>query len=105
MLFETIKSGAQGYLVKNLEADDFARPAEAKPDAAEHDALTDREREVLELMVEGVVLNRKLAKSRNLGENTVKFHVCNILDKLHLHERAEAVGHALRKPSTPARNA
>lgn len=122
-LFEAIKSGAQGYLVKNLEADDFfalldrasngepaftpaiarrllnefAKPAEAKPTAAEPDALTDREREVLELMVEGVVSNRKLAKRLNLSENTVKFHVRNILDKLHLHNRAEAVGYALRK--------
>lgn len=121
-LFEAIKSGAQGYLIKNLEADDFfalldrasngepaftpalarrllvefAKPEE-KPAATEPDSLTDREREVLELMVEGVVSNRKLAKRLNLSENTVKFHVRNILDKLRLHNRAEAVGYALRK--------
>jgi|SRR5215212_2896385 len=121
-LFEAIKSGAQGYLVKNLEADDFfalldrvsngepaftpslarrllvefAKPAE-KPATPEEDPLTEREREVLELMVEGVVSNRKLAKRLNLSENTVKFHVRNILDKLRLHNRAEAVGYALRK--------
>jgi DNA-binding NarL/FixJ family response regulator len=121
-LFEAVKSGAQGYLVKNLEADDFfalldraasgepaftpalarrllvefSKPAE-KPAAPELDALTDREREVLELMVEGVVSNRKLAKRLDLSENTVKFHVRNILDKLRLHNRAEAVGYALRK--------
>jgi DNA-binding NarL/FixJ family response regulator len=121
-LFEAVKSGAQGYLVKNLEADDFfalldraangepaftpalarrllvefSKPAEKAP-AEEPDALTDREREVLELMVEGVVSNRKLAKRLNLSENTVKFHVRNILDKLRLHNRAEAVGYALRK--------
>ena len=121
-LFEAIKSGAQGYLIKNLEADDFfalldrastgepaftpalarrllvefAKPEE-KPAATEQDSLTDREREVLELMVEGVVSNRKLAKRLNLSENTVKFHVRNILDKLRLHNRAEAVGYALRK--------
>ena len=121
-LFEAIKSGAQGYLIKNLEADDFfalldrasngepaftpalarrllvefAKPEE-KPAATEQDSLTDREREVLELMVEGVVSNRKLAKRLDLSENTVKFHVRNILDKLRLHNRAEAVGYALRK--------
>jgi DNA-binding NarL/FixJ family response regulator len=121
-LFDAVKSGAQGYLGKNLEADDFSnlldraangepaftpalarrllvefsKPAE-KPAAPEADALTDREREVLELMVEGVVSNRKLAKRLNLSENTVKFHVRNILDKLRLHNRAEAVGYALRK--------
>ncbi|HEX7807573.1 MAG TPA: response regulator transcription factor [Thermoanaerobaculia bacterium] len=121
-LLDAVKSGAQGYLVKNLEADDFfalldrasngepaftpalarrllvefSKPAE-KTATPEPDALTDREREVLELMVEGIVSNRKLAKHLNLSENTVKFHVRNILDKLRLHNRAEAVGYALRK--------
>jgi DNA-binding NarL/FixJ family response regulator len=119
-LFEAIKSGAQGYLVKNLEADDFfalldrasqGEPALsplmarkllvefAKPSSApavEPDALTPRERDVLELMVEGVVSNRKLASSLDLSENTVKFHVRNILDKLRLHNRAEVVAYALR---------
>lgn len=121
-LFEAIKSGAQGYLLKNLEADDFfallvrashgepaftpaiarrllvefAKPT-ASPATTEVDALTAREREVLELMVEGVVSNRKLAKRLNLSENTVKFHVRNILDKLRLHNRAEAVGYTLRR--------
>jgi DNA-binding NarL/FixJ family response regulator len=125
-LFEAIKSGAQGYLIKNLEADDFfalldraangepaltpalarrlllefAKPAETRA-ATDDDALTEREREVLELMVEGVVSNRKLAKRLNLSENTVKFHVRNILDKLRLHNRAEAVGYALRKRIDP----
>jgi DNA-binding NarL/FixJ family response regulator len=126
LLFDAIKSGAQGYLLKNLEADDFfalldraaagepaftpslarrllvefAKPAEA-PVPNDEDALTAREREVLELMVEGIVSNRKLAKRLNLSENTVKFHVRNILDKLRLHNRAEAVGYALRKRIDP----
>ena len=126
LLFDAIKSGAQGYLLKNLEADDFfalldrasngepaftptlarrllvefAKPAEA-PAATDEDALTAREREVLELMVEGVVSNRKLAKRLDLSENTVKFHVRNILDKLRLHNRAEAVGYTLRKRIDP----
>jgi len=119
-LFEAIKSGAQGYLLKNLEADDFfalldraangepalspilARKllgAFAKPAAAtqtEEEPLTGRERDVLELMVAGVVSNRKLAQRLGLTENTVKFHVRNILDKLRVHSRAEVVGYALR---------
>ena len=121
-LFEAIKSGAHGYLIKNLEADDFfalldrasqgepaltpalarkllaefAKPAAPATPAAEQDELTAREREVLELMVEGVVSNRKLAKRLGLSENTVKFHVRNILDKLRLHNRAEVVSYALR---------
>ena len=121
-LFDAIKAGAQGYLLKNLEADDFfsmldrasrgepaltpnlarkllqefAKPPEAATDAGDEE-LTAREREVLELMVEGVTSNRKLAKRLGVSENTVKFHVRNILDKLRLHNRAEAVGYALRK--------
>jgi DNA-binding NarL/FixJ family response regulator len=122
MLFDAIKAGAQGYLLKNLEADDFfdmlerasrgepaltpafarkllqefAAPKVAAP-AEEEEVLTPREREVLELMVEGVTSNRKLAKRLDLSENTVKFHVRNILDKLRLHDRAQLVGYALRK--------
>jgi DNA-binding NarL/FixJ family response regulator len=122
-LFEAIKSGAQGYLLKNLEAEaffemlekaqrgepaltptlarkllqEFARPVtETTPPRSEEESLTAREREVLELMVEGVTSNRKLAKRLGLSENTVKFHVRNILDKLRLHNRAEVVGYALR---------
>ncbi|MGZ8812228.1 MAG: response regulator transcription factor [Thermoanaerobaculia bacterium] len=52
---------------------------------------------MLELMVEGVTSNRKLAKRLNVSENTVKFHIRNILDKLRLHDRAQVVGYALRK--------
>jgi DNA-binding NarL/FixJ family response regulator len=119
-LFEALKSGAKGYLLKNLEAeqffallegvrqgdpalspalarkllDEFAKPA---PRAADDpDALTGRERQVLELLVQGVTSNRKLAKQLEVSENTVKFHVRNILDKLHLHNRAQVVAFALR---------
>jgi DNA-binding NarL/FixJ family response regulator len=48
-------------------------------------------------MVEGVTSNRMLAKRLSLSENTVKFHVRNILDKLRLHNRAQAVGYAMRR--------
>lgn len=121
-LFDAIKAGAQGYLLKNLEADEFfalldaasrgepaltpalarkllhefAKPATAESGLNDTDALTDREREVLELMVEGVTANRKMAKRLGVSENTVKFHVRNILDKLRLNNRAQAVGYALR---------
>lgn len=116
-LFDAIKSGAQGYLLKNLEAEEFFELLEraqrgepaltptlarkllqefARPAETAQETLTAREREVLELMVEGVTSNRKLAKRLDLSENTVKFHVRNILDKLRLHNRAEVVGYALR---------
>ena len=120
-LFEAIKSGAKGYLLKNLESseffellegvsrgepaltpalarkllDEFARPT-SRREREDPDALTEREREVLELMVGGTTTNRKLAKALGVSENTVKFHVRNILDKLHLHNRAQVVGYALR---------
>lgn len=122
-LFEAIKSGAQGYLLKNLESDEFfallegigrgepgltpalarkllqefARPAApAKAPSQDPDALTDREREVLDLLVQGVTSNRKLASQLGVSENTVKFHVRNILDKLHLNNRAQVVSYAIR---------
>ena len=121
-LFEAIKSGAKGYLLKDLQSDqflallqgveqgepaltptlarklldEFARPKRRDADAFDPDALTQREQEVLELMVSGVTSNRKLAQDLGVSENTVKFHVRNILDKLHLHNRAQVVGYALR---------
>ena len=76
--------------------DEFARPKRRDADAFDPDALTQREQEVLELMVSGVTSNRKLAQDLGVSENTVKFHVRNILDKLHLHNRAQVVGYALR---------
>jgi DNA-binding NarL/FixJ family response regulator len=119
-LFEAIKAGAKGYLLKDLQSDEFfalldgvdrgepaltpvlARKlldefARAKgTESYSPDALTDREQEVLELMVKGVTTNRKLAGTLGISENTVKFHVRNILDKLHLHNRAQVVAYALR---------
>lgn len=118
-LFEAIKSGAQGYVLKNLEAAEFfseleglsrgepalspalarklmrelAKPAGSREDP---DALTERELDVLRCLVEGVTSNRKLAHRLGVSENTVKFHVRNILDKLHLHNRAQVVAFALR---------
>jgi len=121
-LFEAIKSGAQGYLLKNLESrelfsflegvgrgepaltprlaskllQEFARPTRPAVEPHDPDALTEREREVLEWLVQGVTSNRKLARQLGVSDNTVKFHIRNILDKLHLHNRAQVVGFALR---------
>jgi DNA-binding NarL/FixJ family response regulator len=120
-LFEAIKSGAQGYLFKTVKADQLMSVLEAveqgepgltpalarklltelaHPMAAHHerasDELTEREREVLELLVQGVTSNRDLAERLVVTENTVKYHLRNILDKLHLQNRAQVVGYALR---------
>jgi DNA-binding NarL/FixJ family response regulator len=124
-LFEAIKSGAQGYLFKNLASNELFRqleavargepaltpalarklltqfahpaPAPALPAAGEDfAALTEREREVLGLLVQGITSNRELAERLVITENTVKYHLRNILDKLHVQNRAQVVAFAAR---------
>jgi DNA-binding NarL/FixJ family response regulator len=122
-LFEAVKSGAQGYLLKNIEPqalygtlrgvvrgeapvsrvmagrllDEFARqsrqPAPAATRAAE---LTLREKEVLELVAQGRS-NKEIATALAIAENTVKNHLKNILEKLHLDNRVQAATFALRE--------
>lgn len=120
-LFEAVKSGAEGFLPKNLEAEqffellegvtrgepaltpglarkvlnEFARPASQRAERAVEE-LTEREREVLELLVQGVTSNRELADRLIVSENTVKYHLRNILNKLHLQNRAQVIAYALR---------
>jgi len=122
-LFEAIKSGAEGYLLKGMSEeelgstlarisagepalspglatkilDEFARMARegaGKP-AGPEDELTDREREVLRLVAEGAT-NREIASRLYVSENTVSFHMKNILGKLHLKNRAQAAAFAIR---------
>lgn len=113
-----LMSGAIGYLLKNVGADDLAKAIRAAhagratlaPEAAEalihtartagipapgHD-LTEREREVLALMVEGLN-NTEISDKLIVSKSTVKFHVSNILSKLHVSSRTEAVALALQK--------
>jgi DNA-binding NarL/FixJ family response regulator len=126
-LFEAIKSGAQGYIFKNLDSDEFFRLLEgvargepaltpglarkllgefARPPAPAQSAvegarsLTEREREVLDLLVQGVTTNRELAERLVVSENTVKYHLRNILDKLHVQNRAQVVAYAMRHGMT-----
>jgi DNA-binding NarL/FixJ family response regulator len=58
--------------------------------------LTDRELQVLKLVAEGLS-NREIGQRLFISENTVKNHVRNILEKLHLHSRMEAVVYAVRE--------
>lgn len=120
-LFEALKSGAQGYLSKDLEADqffkllervvqgelalppelakkvleEFARPATSLPEQAP--ILTEREIEVLELLVQGITSTRDLAGRLVVTESTVRYHLGNILSKLHLQNRAQVVAYALNE--------
>jgi DNA-binding NarL/FixJ family response regulator len=122
-LFEAIKSGASGYLLKNLEPEqlfeileqtrkgepalspimmarilqEFQSPSE--PQVVQEE-LTERELEVLQLVVEGVT-NAEIADRLVISENTVKMHLRNILDKLHLRNRIQAAVYAVRKGIVP----
>jgi DNA-binding NarL/FixJ family response regulator len=119
-LFAAIKAGARGYLLKNLEApqlramlDAVARgeaaitPATAAKILAElhrpgpgvrlgPDRLTDRELEVLELVTAGL-RNKEIAARLRISENTVKYHLKHILEKLHAGSRTEVAALAVRE--------
>lgn len=122
-LFEAIKSGASGYLLKSLDADtffellssvmagepamspemasrilrEFARggasvAAEASP---EGDTLTERQIEVLQKVVDGLIY-KDIAAALFITERTVKYHMREILQKLHLRNKSQAIAYALR---------
>lgn len=124
-LFEAIKSGASGYLLKSLEADRFyeflvglergeaamSRDLAAKvlaefanqsqrpqtPPEEETDScnLTARQLEVLQLAATGQT-NKEIARNLFITERTVKYHMREILQKLHLRNRAQVVAFAMR---------
>ena len=122
-LAAAVRAGASGYLLKDIDPGDLvdavravhrgdrmltpslagtllaeyavlARRAAAAPTAAA--TLTARELEVLRLVARGCS-NRDIAAALFISENTVKNHVRNILDKLQLHSRMEAVLYAVRE--------
>ena len=121
-LYEAIKAGASGYLLKEIPTDEVPdairsvmagqsriSPAMASKLLNEFNTmtkrqggvagiprLTERELEVLKLMARGLN-NREIAKDLYISENTVKNHVRNILEKLHLHSRMEAVIYAVQE--------
>jgi DNA-binding NarL/FixJ family response regulator len=125
-LYEAIKAGASGYLLKGIAPHEIADSIRAvvggqslisPPMAAKlltefatmvrhgedrknpgppAPKLTDRELEVLKLIATGAN-NSKIAKTLFISENTVKNHVRNILEKLQLHSRMEAVMYAVRE--------
>ena len=121
-LYDAIKSGASWYLLKDASIDEVAKAVRLVADgqslispamavklldefkqlassgAATVTAprLTDRELEVLRLVARGSS-NREIARDLFISENTVKNHVRNILEKLQLHSRMEAVMYAVRE--------
>ncbi|MCZ3389968.1 MAG: response regulator transcription factor [Actinomycetia bacterium] len=124
-LYEAIKAGATGYLLKEISIDEVAgavravydgqsliSPAMASKLLTEFalmakrsnersqqvptPRLTERELEVLKLVARGLN-NRDIARELFISENTVKNHIRNILEKLQLHSRMEAVVYAVRE--------
>ena len=123
-LYEAIKAGANGYLLKEISIDEVGAAVrsihggqslispsmasklldefaamirkEEQKEQVPAPRLTPREMEVLRHVAQGMN-NRQIAKALFISENTVKNHVRNILEKLHLHSRMEAVVYAVRE--------
>lgn len=123
-LFKAIKSGAQGYLLKNLEPHqlydclesisreesvlsgsiaakilrEFTRqnPGSGQEPETIVDELTARETTILHLVAEGKT-NKEIACELVIAENTVKIHLRNILEKLHLKNRVQIAVYAERR--------
>ena len=124
-LFAAIKFGARGYLLKKAEPEELAHaiisvaeggvmvsPLMATKLLAEFNDLTagaqkevpeqaeahlsPREGEVLQLVAKGST-NKEIADSLFISENTVKTHLQNIMEKLHLANRSQAAAYAVKK--------
>lgn len=115
---EAIQAGAVGFLLKEIEAEELVKAVrgaargepQLHPDAArmlmglatrpraaaeQPSILTDREREVIALLAEGLS-NKQIARDLSISETTVKGHVANILGKLELTDRTQAAVYAVR---------
>jgi len=120
-LIDAVKAGAGGYLLKHLNSQAFLKALEGlqrgeaaiarvtttkvmkslaelsrqKSNQTSDEALSDREISILHLMAEGLS-NQEISRRIFLSENTVKYHLKNIFQKLHAHNRTEAVTFAMR---------
>jgi DNA-binding NarL/FixJ family response regulator len=124
-LFAAVKFGAKGYLLKKAEPDELVhaifhiaqggaivsplmagklltefkdlKTGVEKEAAKEVDAnLSPREGEVLQLVAQGAT-NKEIADSLFISENTVKTHLRNIMEKLHLANRSQAAAYAIKR--------
>ena len=121
-VFELLKMGAAGYVLKRAAAEDlvaavraahrgeaflypsvakmvvqdYLQRASAKEKEKALDGLTEREREVLTLIAEGLT-NQAIASKLFISIKTVQTHRAHIMEKLNLHDRTELVRYAIRK--------
>ena len=118
MVFPAVKAGASGYLLKDMDPKDLAdairtvsngeallhpsvaaklmkEMADGGSESIEH-TLTNREVEVLQAIARGMS-NKEIANDLVLSEKTVKTHVSNILQKLHLADRTQAALYAVKE--------
>lgn len=121
-LFEAIKSGAQGYMLKDLSSEqlgemlqrvargevainsalatriwnEFSKEKAKRRAEAGEEPLTEREVGVLRLIAQGNS-NKEIAIALHISENTVNYHMKNILAKLHLKNRAQVAAYAYRE--------
>jgi DNA-binding NarL/FixJ family response regulator len=83
-------------LVTAVLVEDYMRRLQARGLTDSFDLLTDREKEVLQLLAEGRS-NKEVATQLNVGLSTVETHRANLMQKLNLHSTAEIVLYAVRK--------
>ncbi len=132
-LFEAIKSGASGYLLKSARAsellwhlgqlaegqvalspgladkilEEFARMGrqlEAKAEQVEETAdLTPRQREILTLIARGMTYE-EMGKTLCLSERTIRYHIGEIIQRLHLENRSQMIAYAARMGLTGNHN-
>ena len=119
-VFEGIKAGAQGYLLKDSEPEDLSRAIHTvyagdtivAPDLAQKmlntfeggrpggaplaPPLTERELEVIKALAQGMS-DRQIANALGISEKTVRNHTSNIYRKLHIFDRTQAVIYAVRE--------
>ncbi len=119
-VFQGIKAGAQGYLLKDCTPEDLARAIRTvyagdtimaqdiaqkmlttfegirNEDAEITPHLTERELEVIKALSQGMS-NKQIAQSLHISEKTVRNHASNIYKKLHIYDRTQAVIYAVRR--------
>ncbi|MBS3681096.1 response regulator transcription factor [Ornithinibacillus massiliensis] len=118
-LFDALKKGAQGYLLKNIQSDTWIEHLRAfaldevpmskeialqilkefphkKAIEEENIPLSNRELEVLQLVAKGLS-NKEISNTLFISEHTVKSHLKNILSKLHLDNRVQLTSYAFQK--------